>query len=104
MKFRLQNFNTFSLIFDLNLLVTTQRQTLGSHRATGGALSTLNSDCEAHRGRRIKPFEPYLRAAVFLLNNTKDMSVNLKCEKWLTKIKGINCYFFRSNLSKSAGY
>ena len=42
----------------LNLLVPTRRQTLGSHRATGGALPTLNSDCEADRGRRVKRYKP----------------------------------------------
>ena len=38
----------------LNLLITIQRQTLGSHRATDGALPTLNRDSEALRGRRTK--------------------------------------------------
>ena len=42
----------------LNLLVPTQRQMLGSHRATFGALSTLNNDCEAHIRRRIQQYRP----------------------------------------------
>ena len=51
--------------FQLNLLVPALRQTLGSHRATGGALLTLDSDCEAHRSRRNKWYKPDKRAMFF---------------------------------------
>ena len=39
---------------EINLLVPNRRQTLGTYRATGAALSTLNSDCGAHIGHRVK--------------------------------------------------
>ena len=38
----------------VNQLLPTHRQTLGSQRATGGTIPTFNRDCVAHRGRRIK--------------------------------------------------
>ena len=43
---------------EVNLLVPTRRQTLGSHSATGFALSTFNSDIEPHYGRRVKRYRP----------------------------------------------
>ena len=66
----------------LNLLVPTQRRTLGSHRATGGALQTLNKDCEAHSCRRVKQYRPDQRGNVFPTAETKNISVNFKCGNW----------------------
>ena len=43
---------------EVNLLVPTQRQALGSQRVTGDVLPTLNIDCEAHSGRVIKRYGP----------------------------------------------
>ena len=74
---------TYHVVFPSFSLIPEKQATylpVGSHRAIGGTLSTLNSDCEAHKGRKIKPYRPYIRAVVFLLDDTKDISVNFKCE------------------------
>ena len=70
----------FPWIRQFNLLVPTQRQTLGSNRVTGGALQTLNKDCEAHSCRRVKQYRPDQRGNVFPTDQFKFISVNLKCE------------------------
>ena len=42
-----------------SVLLVPKRQTLGSHRAPGGAIPTLKNDCEAHRDHRVKRYGPY---------------------------------------------
>ena len=79
--------SVFFYYFKLNLLVLIRRQTLGSHRATDGALLALNRDCEAHRDRRVKQYRPDYRGTFILAVDTKYISVNLMCEKFLTEIK-----------------
>ena len=45
-------------------------------------ISTLNSECEADSGHKIKRCRPDDRASVFIFDHIEDVSVNPYSEKW----------------------
>ena len=72
----------------------------------GGALSPLNSDCEAHRSRKSKRYKADWRAYVFTYDGRSNLFVDLDYQKWWAKIISTNWYFgglFWSNIRKSLG-
>ena len=63
----------------INPLVPAHGHTLRSHRTTGGALPSLNKDCESHRGCGIKRYKSDYRASVLTFDVTKNLSVKCNC-------------------------